>query len=279
MKILTMDDFLKRIQSRLKYNGITASKAKCREAYCQFIPQENWNNPSADQILLVVQRLTEWDENKELSANEVRQETSYSQAIQEPLVSEVSEALKVSEVSEDLVKTMPQPETIEITLQDHPDIWEILQPAAEDETCEIAKPVHCQEQITPLNQGTEQAQLAKSTASNLPVDSINQPNLHQAISQAIYQLGVSNSSQTNQLLTVLANELSSDITDTQEMVTALVTAYLSKRQSLLSSAVGTIHSVRSAQTESFQSGLTEDFFDQKRKKKESFLANVEAMFN
>ena len=118
MKILTMDDFLKRIQSRLKYNGITASKAKCREAYCQFIPQENWNNPSAEQILLVVQRLTEWDENKELGANEVHQEISYSQAIQEPLVSEiseVSEALKISEVSDDLVKQIPQPETIEIT--------------------------------------------------------------------------------------------------------------------------------------------------------------------
>lgn len=256
MKILTMDDFIKRIQSRLKYNGITASKAECRDTYCQIIPQKNWNNPSADQVLLVVQRLTDWNDSEASNTNVVHQETSYSQAIQEPLVSEVSE------VSEDLVKTMPQPETIEIISQNHPDLWETLQPPDEDEIgaqalrvkseqpyspkdmktgpenspaalselAQTALRVHGEEQTAPLDQESEKAPLAKSTASNLPVEQltngINQLDFHQAISQAVYQLGVSNSTETNQLLTVLANELSSDIKDTKEMVAALVTAYL-----------------------------------------------------
>lgn len=119
MKILTMDDFLKRIQSRLKYNGITASKAECREAYCQLIPQENWNNPSADQVLLVVQKFTEWSDKNESDTEEVEQETSYSQAIKEPLV------------SSDLIEQISQPETFEITQSSYPDIWEIIQPPVE----------------------------------------------------------------------------------------------------------------------------------------------------
>ena len=122
-----MDDFIKRIQSRLKYNGISASKAECREAYCQLITQENWNNPSAEQVLLVVQKLTEWVDNDELETEVIEQETSYDEAIDEP------------EKISDLVEQISQPETFEITPSTHPDIWETLElPAEQSEQSENA---------------------------------------------------------------------------------------------------------------------------------------------
>ncbi len=288
MKILTMDDFLKRIQSRLKYNGITASKAECREAYCQFIPQEDWNNPSADQILLVVQRLTEWDENNESDTDTVHQETSYSQAIQEPLVS-VSE---FSKVSEDLSKQIPQPETIEITPSNHPDIWETLQQPQEELSTEQISLIAPEHQLVNEPESLSQAPLVKTDSqagnfslqpNSLPIQQstsqISQIEVTQAITQAIQQVGEQGNAEAVELLTSLANELTDDIKDTQEMVTALVTAYLGKRQVLLSSAIGTLNTLRSAQTESFQAGLDQDFFGQKQKNKEAFLSSLNAMFN
>lgn len=240
-----MEKFIKRIQSRLTYNGIKVSKTECREAFQQFVPQENWNNPSDGQIALVVQQLTLWEKNSQI------EESSKNSAlkIQEP------------EISEDLAAPIQEPETFEITPQDNPGIWETLQPPDQQE---------------------EPTSLAKTDSASLTVEQPNkiaQPDFNQSLSQAVYQLGIANNSETKQLLSTLFNELSSDISDTEEMVAALVTGYLNKRQSVLSSAIGTIHSVRSAQSESFQSGLSDDFFDRKQKVKQEFLVSVNAIFN
>lgn len=108
---------------------------------------------------------------------------------------------------------------------------------------------------------------------------ITQTEMTQAISQAVAEVGAAGNSEAIELLTSLANELSSDIQDVQEMVSSLITAYLGKRQNVLASAIGTVQSLRSAQTNSFQAGLNQDFFEKKDRSKSQFLKTLEQMFN
>jgi hypothetical protein len=255
-----MDKYVKRVQSRLAYVGIKAGMPECREAYQSVLSEEVWENPSSEQIDLVVQRV-----KKDRRPQSLPVEQNQSLAVVE------------SEVSENLAEAIPQPEVFEITPQGNPDIWAMLQPPSEAEEVSIASAAALQ--ITALDQTPEQAPLFKTEDGIVGPSTINQAEFTQAISTAIRQLGIDNSSEATQLLSAMAIELSSDITDTQQMVTALVTAYLNKRQSVLSSAIGALNTVRSAQTESFQSGLTDDFFDQKRKNKEAFLSEMRATFN
>ena len=49
-----MDKYVKRIQSRLTYNGISLPKPQCREAYQAVVPESNWESPSDEQIAEVV---------------------------------------------------------------------------------------------------------------------------------------------------------------------------------------------------------------------------------
>ena len=238
-----MEKFIKRIQSRLTYNGIKVSKTECREAFQQFVPQENWNNPSDEQVSLVVERITEWDKNGEAW------ESGEIESVEES----TGLVIKDSEAPDELV--------------------EELAIASVEESMGLA---------TKDSVDHEKAPMAKTDSASLTVEQPNkiaQPDFNQSLSQAVCQLGVANNSETKQLLSTLFNELSSDISDTEEMVAALVTGYLNKRQSVLSSAIGTIHSVRSAQSESFQSGLSDDFFDRKQKVKQEFLVSVNAIFN
>jgi hypothetical protein len=178
--------------------------------------------------------------------------------LQSPQQESINEQLATSnpEVSEDLQETISQPETFDIPVEDMP----CLQP--------------------PEEQPPETA-LAKSEPS-LPTQTtggISEAEVTQAIAQAVQQVGENGNAEAFEMLTSLANELSSDISDTQEMVATLVAAYLSKRQAILSSAIGTLNTLRSAQTESFKSGLTNDFFGRKQKNKQGFISQVHATFN
>ena len=57
-----MDRYVKRIQSRLAYHGVSLSKDVCREAYKKYIPEEKWENPKPTEVALVVEKLMEWDD-------------------------------------------------------------------------------------------------------------------------------------------------------------------------------------------------------------------------
>lgn len=50
-----MQKFVKRIQSRLSHAGISANMAECREAYQAVIAEANWESPSDDQLVEVVE--------------------------------------------------------------------------------------------------------------------------------------------------------------------------------------------------------------------------------
>jgi hypothetical protein len=179
-------------------------------------------------------------------------------------VSSCQETLDNGQLTVSAKTEIEKPETIETT---------------SEETSAIATPI--------ISQGLKEEAINKDSALaksefNLPTqqpEGISQAEMTQAIAQAVQQVGASNNAEALQLLTSLANELSADISDVQEMVATLVAAYLNKRQSVLSTAINTLNTLRSAQTESFQAGLNEDFFGQKRRNKEAFLTNVHATFN
>lgn len=269
-----MDKFVKRLQTRLSRQGFSFSKQQIRAAYQSIV--KDHLAPSEAEMSSVINKL------------KFQLKTSFASSTQ----------LTISEplVSQDLVEQIEKPETLEITPSSHPDIWETLQPPIDSasspaaEQTSLSLPEH-QELVTEP-ESSNQSPLA-TTASNtlnnstppnfLPVQQtiggISQIEVTQAIAQAIQQVGEQGNAEAVELLTSLANELTDDIKDTQEMVTALVTAYLGKRQVLLSSAIGTLNTLRSAQTESFQAGLDQDFFGQKQKNKEAFLSRMNAMFN
>jgi hypothetical protein len=236
-----MDKFVKRIQTRVNRKGISATKQQVREVYVQVV--SNQESPTEEEMSQVIEKL----------------ETQ----VQSPQQKSLSEQLTVStpEILEDVNETIPQPETFEIPVEDMP----CLQPPQEQ------------------SQPTQENALAKSEPEpSLPaqhVGGITEAQMTQAIAQAVQQVGASSNAEAVQLLTSLANELASDISDVQEMVATMVTAYLNKRQSVLSTAINTINQFRSAQTESFQSGLNNDFFGQKQKNKQEFLSKVQVTFN
>jgi hypothetical protein len=183
-------------------------------------------------------------------------------------------AIEQKQVGSTDISAQNQPLTItKITPKDNPEMWETLPPPEQ-----LLEP-----QSVALTQ--TESELATQTQTNLPTHqptvgaSINQTEITSAIAMAVKQVGENGNTEAIQLLTSLAEELSSDISDTQEMVAALVSAYLDKRQFVLSSAIGTLNNLRLAQTSSFQSGLNDDFFAQKSRSKRQFLTQIEAMFN
>jgi hypothetical protein len=249
-----MDKFVKRIQTRANRQGISVTKQQVRDIYVQVVT--NLESPTKEEMSLVIEKL--------------------AAQLQSPKQESISEQLAIStpEVSEDLNEIIPQPETFDIPVEDMP----CLQTSEEQPqpTTENALVTHCQE-----SQPTPKTALAKSEPS-LPTQTtggISEAEVTQAIAQAVQQVGENGNAEAFEMLTSLANELSSDISDTQEMVATLVAAYLSKRQAILSSAIGTLNTLRSAQTESFKSGLTNDFFGRKQKNKQEFISQVHATFN
>ena len=118
-----------------------------------------------------------------------------------------------------------------------------------------------------------------SPMAQAPVAGISQIEVGQAVNQAIAQLGATGNQEAVNILSSLAQELMSEISDIEEMTSTLITAYLNKRQNVLASAIGTIESLRSAQSSSFQSGRDENFFGQKDQKKRQFLDQIQAAFN
>lgn len=123
-----MDKFIKRIQSRLSYQKISVSKSVVRETYESIV--KNPVSPTEAEISQVIEALKTQAETPETSQ----------------------------------LAMTKQSETIEITPQSHPDIWETLQPPTE------------QPETNTLDSSPEQTTLAK-TETNLPTNNITQQQL------------------------------------------------------------------------------------------------------
>jgi hypothetical protein len=123
-----MQKFVKRVQSRLTYNGIQSNMAQCREAYLSVVPESDWESPSDDQLAQVVEYVKSQSKNH----------------IQEPVA-----ALTIAEpeVSEDLLEPIPQPEIFEIPVEDMP----CLQPPAQPEPQHSALSTQTESAIAPSN--------------------------------------------------------------------------------------------------------------------------------
>jgi hypothetical protein len=104
-----MQKFVKRIQSRIIYNGFQANMSQCREAYQFVIPESDWESPSDEQVAQVVQYVILQ------TRNDIQPEET-ALTITEP------------EVSEDLLQPIPQPEIFEIPIED----MHCLQPPAQE---------------------------------------------------------------------------------------------------------------------------------------------------
>jgi hypothetical protein len=243
-----MDKYIKRIQSRLTslkvtFQGRTIPMWMVRQYY-EVLVSDRYN-PTEEDLTNVIEAI--------------------KAKVQEPAPTIEAEAIApvTSQAQEPETEiTIPAPQTYDIPVEDLP----CLQPSEEKpepETGAIAP-------TAPLT--------ITDTTQSITTGGITQAEVTQAISQAVAQVGADSSAETIELLTSLANELSKDISSVQEMASALITAYLGKRQTLLASAIGTINTLRSAQTSSFQAGLDQDFFDQKERDKRQFLKSLQEIF-
>jgi tagatose-1,6-bisphosphate aldolase non-catalytic subunit AgaZ/GatZ len=305
-----VDRYIKQIQTRvnrqLKIHNQSVTKQQIRDVYSQIV--KNPVQPTTREITQVTELLAQ-----QFSVTEKTIE------IEQEKAEETEQTLaKIPAHLYPFSAQNQSPTTTEIKRENTPDMWETL-PLAEQPLepqsvaltqteSELATPpsgiLHTEteqttesELATPpsgiLHTETEQTvELAirktgesNNIQTNLPTHqptvgaNITQTEITSAIAMAVKQVGENGNTEAIQLLTSLAEELSSDISDTQEMVAALVSAYLDKRQSVLSSAIGTLNTLRLAQTSSFQSGLNNDFFAQKTRSKRQFLTQIETMFN
>ena len=279
-------DYIKQIQTKVNRRIRTinkdfgVSKQQIRDVYSQIV--KNPVQPTTKEITQVTELLA-----KQFTVTEKTIELDLAAGTENPHITSA------------LSNQNQEATTIEITPADTSNLWETpppngitqteTEPSSEltiTQTGETNRnlPTH-QPTVeagitqTEVNQAITQTEVNQAITQTEITQAITQIEITQAISQAVRQIGESGNTEAVQLLTSLAAELSSDITDTQEMVAALVSAYLGKRQTILSSAIGTLNTLRLAQTESFQSGLNNDFFDQKSRSKRQFLTQIEAMFN
>ena len=235
----SIDKHVKRIQSQLSRLGVRVTKDQVREVYKEVVG--DFSNPTDEERAIVVEKLS--------SSEPQDQETSSELATVGPELNAQPPTLNIENSKSDL------------------DSQPTSTPAEEED-----------------NRGTGRLTTITDTSKAITQPSpttggISPAEVTQAINQAIAQVGADSSAETIQILTSLANELSADITDTQEMISALIKGYLSKRQNVLASAIGTVQTLRTAQTSSFQGGLDNDFFDRKHRGKQQFLNNLQEMFN
>ncbi|AFZ22386.1 hypothetical protein [Allocoleopsis franciscana] len=196
--------------------------------------------PSEEEMVLAFDRL--------VASIEIPEEI---QAITPIQTEEISQALEPeAEIN------IPTPENFDIPVEDLP----CLQP--------------------PEPEKSEESSLTVTDSSQSdPSSAISQLKVTQAVDQAIAQLGATGNQEAVDILSSLAQELMAEISDIEEMTSTLITAYLNKRGNILTSAIGTINNLRSAQSNSFQSGRNDDFFAQKAQNKQKFLSQVQTTFN
>lgn len=240
-----MDKYIKRIQSRLTslkitFQGRTVPMWIVRQYY-EVLVSDRYS-PSEEDLTNVIEAI------------KAKVQEPVSAAIETEAIAPVT--TQAQEPEPEVI--IPTPQTFDIPVEDLP----CLQPP-EDQPQKSSLTVA---DNSPITQPVTPA-------------SITPAEVTQAINQAAQQVGVQGDAEAIQALTSLAQILSNNNRNTSDMVAALVSAYLSERQRIFSSAIGTLNTLRSAQTESFQSGLDEDFFQQREQNKRQFLNKINAMFN
>lgn len=245
-----MNQFAKRLQSRLSAKGHRFSMAHCR--YALNTNAQNPESPTEDEMITAFN----WLASSESTAGEL--------ATVEP---ETEVIIAVPNASDIPVENLPCLQPPELPAENQP------QPAEQEGALEVTGAQN------DLSKPSSPDGVLNFPSHNLTSGAISQAQVTQAITQAVAQVGASGNAEAIELLTSLAKELSTDIKDVEEMASALITAYLGKRQNILASAIGTVQNLRSAQTSSFQSGLNQDFFDHKERNKRQFLNSLQGMFN
>jgi uncharacterized tellurite resistance protein B-like protein len=278
-------DYIKQIQTKVNRRIRTinkdfgVSKQQVRDVYLTVVKANQ--QPTSREITQVTELLA-----KQFTVTD------------ETIKIDLAEGTENSHITSALTSQNQSPAITEINPEHNNNLWETLAPPSRHQELQSVALTQTESELTTSSNSITQTeteetveltitQTGKShnTQTNLPTHqptvgvSITQTEITAAIAQAVKQVGENGNTEAIQLLTSLAEELSSDISDTQEMVAALVSAYLDKRQSVLSSAIGTLNTLRNAQTSSFQSGLNNDFFAQKTRSKRQFLTQIETMFN
>lgn len=267
-----MDRYIKQIQTRmnrqLNNRGQSVTKQQVRDVYSQVV--KNTDKPTDIEMSRVTELLA-----KQLSS--LRDASRTQEEVIENGQLTVSQNIENQESA-----------TIEITRENHPDLWETLQPPSSEQPQqpqELALPRSESSLPTPPSgisqaQSEEAASLALTqSGNNLPthqpeaagVAGITQTEIEQAVEKAIAQTGETGNTEAKLIMTQLALHLTSDINTLEQAVTALVTGYLNKRSNILKNAMGTLNSIRNAQTNSFCSGLTPDFLAKQETAKKQLM--------
>jgi hypothetical protein len=259
-----MDRYIKQIQTRmnrrLNSRGQSITKQQVRDVYSQVV--KNTDKPTDLEMSRVVELLA-----KQLS--------SLRDASRTP-----EEVIENGQLTASQNIENQEPATIEITRENHPDLWEKLQPPSEEELQNLTQAPYPPPSGISQSQSEEAVELAiTKNSSNLPTHqpeitettSITQAQIEQAIEQAIAQTGETGNTEAKEIMTQLALHLTSDINTLEQAVTALVTGYLNKRSNILKNAMGTLNTLRNAQTNSFCSGLTPDFLTKQETAKKQLM--------
>ena len=136
-----MDKFVKRIQSRLSYQGFSVSKQQCRNVYKTVV--KNPSSPTDEEMNTVVEQLKAPFISQEETTNE-----------DHPISS---------------------PKTLDITPETHPDIWQTLSPPEPDQP-NLESALTSQEEHQPIQQSSQPGTIAQSDIQSLVSETFaNQP--------------------------------------------------------------------------------------------------------
>lgn len=100
-----------------------------------------------------------------------------------------------------------------------------------------------------------------------------------AIMRSLHELGNNFRQEDMHDIRQLAYQLSRDVSDTATLVNSLITAYLQKRNSVLSEALTQLERGRKAQNDQMYGGLDSDFFCQREQEWQQFESELLGLFN
>lgn len=273
-----MDRYIKQIQTRmnrqLNIRGQSVTKQQVRDVYSQVVKKPD--KPTD----LEMSRVTELLAKRLSSLRDASLRDATRTRTQEEVIEDGQLIISASTENQETATT-------EITPKDNPNTWEKLQPPTEQPQQPQELALHKSESPLPKPptgisqaQSEEASELALTqSGNNLPTHQpeaaetvgITQTEIEQAVELAIAQTGETGNTEAKLIMTQLALHLTSDINTLEQAVTALVTGYLNKRSNILKNAFLTLNTIRSAQTNSFCSGLTPDFLAKQETAKKQLM--------
>lgn len=248
-----MDRYIKQIQTRmnrrLTSRNQSVTKQQVRDVYLTVV--KNPDKPTDLEMSRVTELLA-----KELSS----EKETLEETIQDGQLT----------VSQDTENQESQP--LDITAEDKTDLWETPTDELQDLPTQPLQSSQAQsEEVGELTIAQSGTNLATHQPEEAGAMGITQAEVEQAVELAIAQTGESGSAEAREIISQLALHLSSDINTLEQAVAVLVTGYLNKRSNVLKNAMGTLNTLRNAQTHSFCSGLTPDFLAKQETAKKQLM--------